>query len=917
MFVRPRGVWALCVLIFISGSFRSIGAAAPEPTGTIRVRLTSAAALPVSASVELRSNTSSLRWTDEIQEQRDAATFVHVPPGPYTLTVRMPGFREMTAGVDVRMATLLDFVVELDGVNGVSGEPSLRLLRAEPLEGDVHAFDQSMLATFPSDDALAAVVETAVAPLIVDRMSTGGLWLAEPALLGGYGTSWRQTSIVLGAIDVTDPMRIGTPLVRAPQDAIDSLLVSTTLLPASLAGPGPVLTMVPKTAAADPYIATEVAAIPSALRGTNSRPGLPSIARFAVHRDGNAQLGAPLGSRTGLFAAVRHIATDRLERDDATRLRTRVNSLAASASVASGTNSRLRLAATVDRAALPYPGRARFRARTVRESDTFATGQASWDRWTAGGTAWSAALGLAQGTFSPAVNAAGTTSSLNDAATIERLVDGPVPMLFESVPGTRRRWTAGTDVTPALGRFTRRHLLSAGATLAYSTADSRSTPAPPVAELVGGHAARIWEYAYGGPETRWTSTELTAYATDRLLLHDRARIDVGLRVESTRGSARGGDAISWQSLSPRLAGRWLAQREGRVTLFGGYARYQHRLPLDYFAYGDPAALGGRVYRWSDVNADRVPQEGERGALVAFVGPCCTAEGPARIDPDLEQPHTREFAGGVDFRIGGWSVRVLGVNREEHHLVASVNTGVTPEDYALRHILDLGEPFRDPPEERLLPVYDRDPSSFGRDAYLLTNPRAHAASHHGVDVVIEGAIARRLRTRFEGSAYHGFAMGAYRGFRVTENDHGLVGDLFENPNAQTWARGHTFLDRGYVMKWWASYDAPRQWIVSAVARYQDGQPFGRLAIVPDLNQGAEAIYGFRPGRARFTFTLSVDARLEKTLRVGRTKIVGALEVFNLLNTTEEVEEHVATDPSFRRPTAVQPPRAARAALRVVF
>jgi len=88
-------------------------------------------------------------------------------------------------------------------------------------------------------------------------------------------------------------------------------------------------------------------------------------------------------------------------------------------------------------------------------------------------------------------------------------------------------------------------------------------------------------------------------------------------------------------------------------------------------------------------------------------------------------------------------------------------------------------------------------------------------------------------------------------------------------------------------------------------------------VPDLNQGAEAIYGFRPGRARFTFTVSVDARLEKTVRIGRTRVIGALEVFNLLNTTEEVEEYVATDPLFRTPTAVQPPRAARAALRVVF
>lgn len=916
MFRRRHATSALCVLIVVSISPPPIDAAAPEPAGIVRVRLASPPPVPAGVRVELRAASTPLGWTREIAAPDESALFVQVPPGAYTLIARLPDGREATAIVNVRMATMTDFVVDAGG-GGPAGAPSLKQLREEPLDGDVHAFDQTMLATFPADDALAAVVETAVAPLIVDRLSTGGLWLAEPARLGGYGSSWRQASIVLGGLDVTDPVRIGTPLMRPAPDAVDALLVSTTLLPASVGGPGPVVSVVPKAAAAIRYVAAEMAAIPGDLRGANSQPGLPSIARFAMHRDANAQHGAPLGARANLFVAVRHTATDRLERDDAARLRTRVNSLAASATIASETNRRLRLAATVDRAALPYPGRARWRSRTARESDSFLTAQASWDRWTPGGSAWSATLGLAQGVFSPAAGTAGASSSMDDAATIERFVDGPVPTLFESAAGTRRRWTAGADITPSIGRLARRHLPSAGATLAYNAAESRGLPAPLVAELVAGMPARIWEYTYGGAESRWTSTELAAYVTDRLLLHDRVRVDVGVRLEAARGSARGGGTIAWASLSPRVSARWLLQREGRLALFGGYARYAHRLPLDALAYGDPAALAGRVYRWHDLNADRAPQTGERGPLVAFVGPCCTAAGPSRIDPDLKQPQTKELAAGVELRMGGWPLRVQGVYREEHHLLASVNAGVTLDDYALRYIADLGEPFRDPPEERLLPVYDRTPSSFGRDAYVLTNPGAHSASYLGYDLVLEGAIARRLRTRVEGSLYHGLAMGAYRGVGPLENDHGLMGELFENPNALTGARGNTFLDRTYVVKWWARYEAPGQWVATAVARYQDGQPFARLAIVSDLNQGAEGIYGFRPGRSRFTFTGTLDARLEKAIRLGRTRIIGAIEIFNLLNAGEEVEEDVATGPTFRRPTALQPPRAARVALRVVF
>jgi hypothetical protein len=43
----------------------------------------------------------------------------------------------------------------------------------------------------------------------------------------------------------------------------------------------------------------------------------------------------------------------------------------------------------------------------------------------------------------------------------------------------------------------------------------------------------------------------------------------------------------------------------------------------------------------------------------------------------------------------------------------------------------------------------------------------------------------------------------------------------------------------------------------------------------------------------------------------------LEAFNLLDTANEVEEDVATGPSFRRPTAIEPPRAFRLGVRLDF
>src|SRR5262249_2752538 len=99
-----------------------------------------------------------------------------------------------------------------------------------------------------------------------------------------------------------------------------------------------------------------------------------------------------------------------------------------------------------------------------------------------------------------------------------------------------------------------------------------------------------------------------------------------------------------------------------------------------------------------------------------------------------------------------------------------------------------------------------------------------------------------------------------------------------------------------------------------ARYQDGQPFARLLLVPDLPQGPDLVRAVPNGRHRFAYTLTVDARAEKGFRVGRHRLSASVEAFNVLQTRHEVEEDVLTGPAFRRPTCVQPPRTFRAGLR---
>jgi len=113
--------------------------------------------------------------------------------------------------------------------------------------------------------------------------------------------------------------------------------------------------------------------------------------------------------------------------------------------------------------------------------------------------------------------------------------------------------------------------------------------------------------------------------------------------------------------------------------------------------------------------------------------------------------------------------------------------------------------------------------------------------------------------------------------------------------------------------------PAAWdvTVGAIARYQDGQPFARLLIVPDLVQGPDIVRATVNGGPRFTFTATLDLRAQKSFEVAGRQVSVFADVYNLLNLAEEVEEREITGAGFRTPTAFQPPRTARIGARVAF
>ena len=352
-----------------------------------------------------------------------------------------------------------------------------------------------------------------------------------------------------------------------------------------------------------------------------------------------------------------------------------------------------------------------------------------------------------------------------------------------------------------------------------------------------------------------------------------------------------------------------------MSFFGGVGRYVGGHPLAFLAFGDPGEVTWDVHRWNDTNGDGRFGAGEAGVLVARAG---SGAGVGSLDPDLKLPRTTEWVAGAEVRPTSMSVlRGSIIIRRQTNLVGVVNTGLTPGDYGTFVVPDINHDEGSAHDDQLLPIFERLPSSFGRDALLLTNPQADPIAHDGIEVTYQIASPRWFMF-FGATAYRTLGRGGLLGHAVLENDPLVLGDRYWNPNAMKDEAGRLFFDRAYVGKWTTAYRAPGDVRLAAVVRYQDGQPFTRYVVAPDLAGGPEITHAYPMGRTRFTYTATVDARVEKGIDLGRGRRASIrLDIFNLTNHANELEEDVLSGATFRLSTIVQPPRTLRLGVRVEF
>lgn len=530
---------------------------------------------------------------------------------------------------------------------------------------------------------------------------------------------------------------------------------------------------------------------------------------------------------------------------------------------------------------------------------TFTHVQSTWEHRATGIVTW-----RLFGAYSEADGS--RSGSFPAAFAIERMLVGPVPLLVDSGDHTDRQWSAGARLVERHAK----HTLLAGVDAGRASARLGPGYVGAIGEAIDGKNARVWQYTNNGIDAQRHATTVTAFVSDRIVLGTGRSLELGLGYDGVSGSADGAaTGISWQSALPRLELRWKQGASSHFTWVAGYRRSADRLTLDTLAVGDPAAPTAGVSKWTSQGV---------GALVARVGPG-TGGNPAfsAIDPSLTRPITDEIVAGVDVQLTpNIRGRITGVAKQVNNLFDLVDIGAPASSYTTFNVVD-GRPEADGGDV-LLPVYNRLPSTFGADRYLLTNrTNQNSASAAGLVLNSEASL-KRLTLMFNATASITDGPAASRGFRADENNLGSLGELSIDPNAAYGARGRLFYDRAFTLKLSAVYRFPYEVTVGAIARYQDGQPFSRLTVVQDLNQGTEFVRAYGAGDARFMYTGTLDVRVQKAVTRGTKAIVLFVDAYNLTNMGNEVEERVITGgPSFRDITAIQPPLAVHIGLRVQF
>lgn len=864
---------------------------------------------------------------DAMTDKAGRFEFVGLSPGDYTLELSLSGWQsKRLTHLEIRAASTLDLSITLSPAMPTPSAPSPSPRRLDRGVWWGQGFGIVSTNELPTARRVWSLLENQETSAVTDRLDIGGLETGRPALFGALGASWTENQYTLDGFDVTDPYIPGRPLTDPDFDALADVTAVTAAKPALFPGSGVNLILSTPQSPASFHGATRLFYSNRALQSDNMdarliRLGFPGPERLNHLVDGSAQLGGKLPLTRASWPFFISLSTQQLSKDlggFAAPVDAHVYHVLTKLTLFS------RSAKLLD---LLYAGQHIFNSRegaepgaepsaTGRGNDNFHQFQARWRSFPSASTVFDIGFGAAH-----AIISSGIQPGVLGASTIDlpqMALRGSTPLSFA---GVRTRYETNALIQTVLQGPTGGHSLSFGVAFDRSNITNRW-------DALGGIEQILVEGA-GAEVTRWNTPtrarqhlqDFTVFAQDAWRPFKWLAIPLGLRLENSSGRATAAsNRVNWTTIEPR-AGLVIPLRPRGLILRASWSRYGHLLQGRYLDFGNPAALGGQIFRWQDSDGDRQVQPPEITQLLrAFGGPY------SALDRGLRRPFTDEISLELEKRFGRrFQARVRFFRRDDHRLIEIVNTGVPSSSYVPTRVIDPGnDGILGTSDDQVLILYNRQPSALGKDFLVLTNPPGYRASYKGLEVELLKPFARRWEASASFAAMQTSAPTNpgnavfENDTGVIENDAGLISALGADPNTLLFATSRTYFDRGFTGKLLGYYHAPYGIRLGAVTKYYDGLPFGRLLFVNGFNQGpffVRATPRADFGAFRTQFNLTLDVRVAREFSVWRGRIAVDLDFFNLLNLNKNTLEADLTSPTFakRVPLAIQAPRIIRLGL----
>ncbi len=787
--------------------------------------------------------------------------------------------------------------------------------------------NRRQIKEMPSGHNLWSLIENQDLSAVSERIDVGGLWSGSPALFSARGaSSWTQNIFLLNGMDITDPYKGGTPLLYPDIFSLEFYKLTNASHPPEYIHPGGYLNLITGDESDDYHGSVSGYYTHHSLQSSNISDSLRSEGIYESHTfdyftEGNFRFSGPLASeKLSFFTSITGFDLSRnlaeFDNENKSSLVSGILSLRYRQSPKS-TFRFLWSGQSLKHSSLGAAREVPF-SSTNQAEEHFNVLQVFWDISLNHQHQFRTGIGYIQANYEYGLQQ-DTTLPHSREIVYNSFLHGKSPFAENNFSRKLVFLFKGKSIFPRFLGIN--HTLRYGMNVQFSSSSQDIDVYDNIHLLFHkGEPTHIAQF--NTPVShKEAGTGVNLYFQDTLSFSNLFSLYFGAHLSSQQAWVpniqKEQNRINWLSLSPRLGVIIPLSKAKTSVLKLSYARYFNTLPLEYLSYGNPSSLGSLVYAWNDTNHDQMFQENEQGKLLKRQGPFYSS-----IDPDIQRPYADE--GVISYNINflpEWHFSLSGFYRVYRNAVNTKNVGVPFSEYETLYYIDSGDdrvPYTY--DDLIFTVFNQNPDSLGKDFFLLSNIEAdtRATHYYGLDVNLTKRFGDVFSLFFSFTAIN--AVGTTNpGNTVLENDIGVTGSLFDNPNAMINTEGRPCFDRGYTARLGFKYSAPLKFIFSGIIKYYDGQPFSRKIIIEGLNQGPFYIQAHPSGVARYEFNSTVDLRVEKKIHVGNSVLRLILDGFNVLNMALATEENEWTGAEFplRYATEIQSPRVLRMGISYEF